>query len=252
MGVLEGALARSADRAGRDPLARAAAPILSALRRAAAVARSAKVRRALEHLHDHLLDADGRAWQEAVQLTQGETSTLFYGELGVLPTTYLRDVQMLLAVSLLLQTDLTLSEIADVSGFSESSSLIRRFVAWAGQTPQALRDRVQRGLPAGTGIVLELLSPLLLHQVATLAGPARAAEKIFDLLITRVVTYLGTGRASINGAMEKNLAAELWERHLATNPTALAIDLCRRFFRTRALNRQLSEVGLSAGDGSAS
>lgn len=228
---------------GPSDLDVAAAPILAALRGAASAASSPAVRSMLRYLHEHLFDKDldvGRAWKEVLRLTRGEADTDFRAEMGVYVSVFLQDVRMLLAVSLLIHTRRSLPVIAEYAGFAEPSPFIRRFCQWLGASPEEFREAVQAGQAGGPGLILEILAPLLLHRVSTLAAPARTAEKLFDLLAARLADLFGHTASVLEGPFERDLAAELWAEKLAPHPTALAIEACRAYFRGRALAERLA------------
>ncbi len=239
--------AKAAILPGQADLADAAAPILAALRGAAAAAASPSVRAALGYLHDHLFDKKldaGVAWKRVRRLTQGQTDAAFRAEMGVSAPVFLQNVRMLLGVSLLIHTRLSLNVIAEHAGFAEASPFIRRFIQWLGLSPEEFREAVQGGKVGGPSLILEILSPLALHRVGTLAAPAIAAEKLFDHLLARLADLMGYTDSALDALFERDLAAELWAEKLAPNPTALAIEACRAYFRGRALADRLAEEGV--------
>lgn len=227
---------------GEADLDAAAAPILAALRGAAAAAAAPAVVAVLEYLHDHLFDKDldaGVALDKARRLTRGVAETAFRAEMGVTPQVFLQDVRMLLGVSLLIHTKRSLPVIAEYAGFAEASPFIRRFSQWSGVSPEEFREAVQGGRVGGPRLIFEILSPLLLHRVSTLVVPARTAERLFDVLAARISELFGYTASALDTPFEHDLAAEVWTEKLAPHPAALAVETCRTFFRGRALADRL-------------
>lgn len=227
---------------GEADLDAAAAPILAALRGAAAAAAAPAVVAVLEYLHDHLFDKEldvGVALDKARRLTRGVAETAFRAEMGVTPQVFLQDVRMLLGVSLLIHTKRSLPVIAEYAGFAEASPFIRRFSRWSSISPEEFREAVQGGSAGGPRLIFEILSPLLLHRVSTLAAPARTAERLFDVLSARISELFGCTTSELDVPFEHDMATEVWAEKLAPRPAALAVETCRAFFRGRALTDRL-------------
>ena len=65
----------------------------------------------------------------------------FHAALGVTPMIYLRNLRLRHAAELLLETDLSLKEIADQSGFVSMPYFFRIFKSCYGEPPQEYRRR---------------------------------------------------------------------------------------------------------------
>jgi hypothetical protein len=63
------------------------------------------------------------------------------------------------------------------------------------------------------------------------------------LLLRRFVEHLGEPDADVLAALEKRLAAELWEERLAPEPSRAAVEACRVYFKTTALDDLLAAKG---------
>ncbi len=70
----------------------------------------------------------------------------FTQAVGSKPSDYLTEVRMTFACDLLKNTDLSILEIANYSGFPEASWFSSRFKQWSGNTPKAYRNTVRAKL----------------------------------------------------------------------------------------------------------
>jgi AraC family transcriptional regulator len=104
-----------------------------------------QARKVVEHINRHvasrLLVADLCA---LLQLSEGHFSRSFRGTFGSPPYAFVVRRRVELAARYLLQTDMSLSEIALQCGFADQSHLCRQFRQVMGETPAAWR-RAQRG-----------------------------------------------------------------------------------------------------------
>ena len=70
----------------------------------------------------------------------------FSQAVGTRPSDYLTEVRMTFACDLLKNTDLSVLEVANYSGFREASWFSSRFKQWSGNSPKAYRDTVRAKL----------------------------------------------------------------------------------------------------------
>ncbi len=90
------------------------------------------------HLHEPL--SLGQIAQ-AVSLSQGHLIRLFHSHLGLTPMSYIWQQRVRLGVELLAATGLTVTQIAERSGFATSYHFARRIKQATGLTPLAVRRR---------------------------------------------------------------------------------------------------------------
>lgn len=96
------------------------------------------------------LNVGGEVSLEAIALSLGLSARTLQQRLGAAGTTFealLQDTRRSLAASYLRDTDLSLTEIALLLGFSELSAFTRASMRWFGHPPSAMRQRL-RGMEA--------------------------------------------------------------------------------------------------------
>ena len=77
----------------------------------------------------------------AVHISQDYLSYFFHKETGTQLTSYIAEMRIRRARQLLLSTDMTLEEIGEETGFSNSSYFHRQFKKITGLTPSAYRKQ---------------------------------------------------------------------------------------------------------------
>ena len=75
-------------------------------------------------------------------LTESHLVKAFRKELGVTPLQYIIKKRIQHAQTLLLGTEMTVSEVSQSAGFTDSSYFVRLFKRHIGYTPQQYRDRL--------------------------------------------------------------------------------------------------------------
>jgi transcriptional regulator GlxA family with amidase domain len=79
-------------------------------------------------------------------MTQRTFHRRFTNSVGNKPSDYLTEVRMTFACDLLKNTDLSILEIANYSGYGEASWFSSRFKQWSGNSPKAYRNTVRAKL----------------------------------------------------------------------------------------------------------
>ena len=79
-------------------------------------------------------------------MTQRTFHRRFKNAVGTRPSDYLTEVRMTFACDLLKNTDLSILEIGNYSGYPEASWFSSRFKQWSGNSPKAYRDTVRAKL----------------------------------------------------------------------------------------------------------
>ncbi|MDG1312521.1 MAG: helix-turn-helix domain-containing protein [Porticoccaceae bacterium] len=79
-------------------------------------------------------------------MTQRTFHRRFTNAVGNKPSDYLTEVRMIFACDLLKNTDLSILEIANYSGYGEASWFSSRFKQWSGNSPKAYRNTVRAKL----------------------------------------------------------------------------------------------------------
>ena len=105
---------------------------------------------ALAHIEAHLdapLPRDALA--SLVCLSPSRFYTVFQEALGLSPSAYIQNLRMQRAQQLLLQTGLSIEEVAAQAGYPDSFHFSRLFKKRLGLSPAAYRSRLQAGLRAG-------------------------------------------------------------------------------------------------------
>jgi len=143
---------------------------------------------------------------------------------------------------MLAASDLMVAAIGQLLGFGDST-FERAFQSSTGSTPGACRPWL-RELHAGLGNPgLSVLSRNLLRRLGEGTAPVWVYRAVSRLLLRRFVEHLGEPDAAVLAALEKRLAAELWEERLAPEPSRAAVEACRAYFKTTALDDLLAAKG---------
>lgn len=97
---------------------------------------SLPVIRAIRYINQHIFGSC-RVHEigESIKVNPQYLSTIFKNEVGIEPTVYIRQKKMEEAKNLLLQTQTTVSEIAEALGYCNSSHFITAFKKTYGKTP---------------------------------------------------------------------------------------------------------------------
>jgi AraC-like DNA-binding protein len=112
--------------------------------------RSAPVERALSYLYSRLSESPSAPISlpelaRAAAVTPEHLCRLFSAEIGHTPAETVRLARLDRAATLIWRTNHTLSEIADLCGFTDGFHLSRRFKAVFGRSPSEIREAVKAG-----------------------------------------------------------------------------------------------------------
>jgi len=100
---------------------------------------------ALDYIKEHSTEIPGmNAMAQLCHLSPSYFSRLFTRELGMNFTTYLNRHKVYLAKHLLLGTSMSVGDISEHLGFSDTSYFIKVFKRYAGMTPLAFRKRLDK------------------------------------------------------------------------------------------------------------
>jgi AraC-like DNA-binding protein len=201
--LLEAAVEPSLSRIRQDRVARAS---------------SARVKRLLTYLEDHLLDPELTigALKLACGIRDNSISSVFGSELGDPPQLYLKNRRMETAARLLRDTDLKIWQIAEMICFANPASFSTAFREWSGRSPKDYREHARSA--AAPPLDDDLLNAQVLRraldgeaepdQLRRMIGRLRA----FEPAEPEAEPSPGPPSLAIDGAkIERGLALVFWE-----------------------------------------
>jgi signal transduction histidine kinase/ligand-binding sensor domain-containing protein/DNA-binding response OmpR family regulator len=103
--------------------------------------------RAVKIIEEHLMDENFKIDEFAFKMNVSKTvlHRKFKVIIGETPNVFIRDVRIRKAADMLKNTDLTVAEIAYLTGFSQSHYFIKCFKEMFGDTPKSFRSKIDRG-----------------------------------------------------------------------------------------------------------
>lgn len=213
-----------------------------------------EVRRLLGDLRERLSDGrfftealDAKSWLRDCGLHYTSAAGLFESAVGWPPGTFLRECRLETAARLLASTEVSVAATAELTGFAEHSSFCHSFEQWSGLLPDQFRERSrwrpELRLPSGR----EIFRRDFLDRLRRGTAEAEDVLAVFGRLFDLVATFMADPPPEVLAVLELRLAAELWERRLAPHPTPRALERCRLWFKTDALDVLLAEKGIGRG-----
>ncbi len=112
---------------------------------------SEKLKPLLEYLEANLFDPrlNVNRLKQACGVRDNSIAILFHSQVGYPPKAYLSDRRMETAAIVLRDTDLPISRIADMVGYSSLAVFSRAFNRWAGQRPKVFRRQARESADKG-------------------------------------------------------------------------------------------------------
>lgn len=135
---------------------------------------SFKILAMLQHLEGHLFDSDlnVRSLKEACGIRDNSIALVFHQELKLSPKAYITERRMETSGRLLIETNLHVWQVAELTGYSTLGVFSKAFNRWAGQRPRAYRLEMRR--LSGQDLPTPLLNPEFLRRAV--AGSLSAEE----------------------------------------------------------------------------
>ena len=173
---------RTETKTPEEMLERAAAPSRQQIRRDMERVESKRLVPLLERLLERLFDPDLNvgSLKRACGIRDNSIAILFHAEVGISPKSYIQERRLETASRLLIETDLRVWQIGELTGYSSLGVFSKAFNRWCGQRPKAYRKSRQR--PSAVVSVGEgLLPPLLERGIEGLS--LEQAKELLEKLI---------------------------------------------------------------------